>query len=63
MLGHYVKTGDLLRLSAGVFCSSNERLAVDFQWEDMVRIGCDFGFKIVEENRLALKILFQATKD
>jgi len=37
MLGHYVKTGDLLRLSAGVFCSSNERLAVDFQWEDLVR--------------------------
>ena len=37
MLGHYVKTGDLLRLSAGVFCSSNERLAVDFQCEDLVR--------------------------
>jgi predicted transcriptional regulator of viral defense system len=37
MLGQYVKTGDLLRLSAGVFCSSNERLAVDFQWEDLVR--------------------------
>jgi predicted transcriptional regulator of viral defense system len=37
MLGHHVKTGDLLRLGAGVYYSAHHHLPVDFQWEDLVR--------------------------
>jgi Transcriptional regulator, AbiEi antitoxin len=37
MLNHYVKSGDLLRIGAGIYASASENLNVDFQWQDLVR--------------------------
>lgn len=37
MLNHYVKSGDLQRIGAGIYSSAHEFLEVDFQWEDLVR--------------------------
>ncbi len=37
MLNHYVKSGDLLRIGAGIYASASNSLEVDFQWEDLVR--------------------------
>ena len=37
-LARHVQSGEITRLSPGIYCKSNVDIGVDFEWEDMVRL-------------------------